>query len=266
MISLPLFKRNMISSIKLLLVFIAILAMYTSVIIYMFDPTLADTLNQYQEMMPGIMSAVGMSGSSGTLIEFLNTYLYGFLMLMIPTIFEIILINKLVMKYIDSGSMACLLSTPNSRKKIIITQILSILISIIILIVVITGIGLICSQSMFPNDLDVEKYIQLNISTMLLAFAMSGIAFVTACFSNESKWYLTFGAGLPVLFYLIKMLANMGGDLEKLKYFTIITLLPGDKIVEGASGVLSCNLILLGIAVILYVCGAIGFIKRDLPL
>ena len=266
MISLPLFKRNMISSIKLLVIFIAILAMYTSVIIYMFDPTLAETLAQYQELMPDIMSAVGMTGSSSTLIEFLNTYLYGFLMLMIPTIFEIILVNKLVMKYIDSGSMACLLSTPNSRRKIIITQIVSIIINIVVLIVSITCIGLVCSATMFPGELDVAKYIQLNISTVLLSFAMSGIAFIVACFTNESKYYIAFGAGIPVLFYLINMLANMGGDLEKLKYFTIITLLPGDKIVAGSSGILFSNLTLAAIGFLLYVCGTVGFIKRDLPL
>ena len=54
MISLPLFKRNMISAGKLSIIFIAILTMYTSVIIYMFDPELAEMLNQYQQMMPGL--------------------------------------------------------------------------------------------------------------------------------------------------------------------------------------------------------------------
>lgn len=37
----------------------------------------------------------------------------------------IIAVNKLVMGFIDNGSMAGILSTPNSRGKIIITQLLS---------------------------------------------------------------------------------------------------------------------------------------------
>lgn len=266
MISLPLFKRNMISAGKLSIIFIAILTMYTSVIIYMFDPELAKMLNQYQQMMPGVMSAVGMSGASGTLIEFIHTYLYGFLMLIFPMIFEIIIINNFVVKYVDSGSMACLLATPNSRKKIIITQLLSICLSIAFLIVVITGVGLACSAAMFKGELDISKYIQLNFSVLLLHFAISGITFFAACFFNESKGYFTLGAGLPILFYLINMLANMGGNLENLKYATIFTLFPGEKIISSGSGVFSSNLILALIGVILYIGGAACFVKKDLPL
>lgn len=266
MISSPLFKRNMVSSLKLNIIFIAVLAMYTSIIIYMFDPELAGMLEQYQEMMPGMMSAVGMSGSSGTLIEFIHTYLYGFIMLIFPLIFEIILVNKMVMKYVDSGSMACLLATPNSRCKIIVTQVLSICLSVIFLIIVTTMIGLFCSNIMFPGDLDIEKYIQLNFSILLLHFVLSGIAFLSACLFNESKGYFALGAGIPLAFYLINMLANMGNDLEKFKYFTIFTLVPGEEIIAGTSNVIYSNLTLCVIGILLYIFGSVYFVKKDLPL
>lgn len=264
MISLPLFKRNMITTSKLFAIFIPILAMYTTVIIYMFDPKLADMLKSYQDFMPQMMAAVGMTGTTGSLIEFIHTYLYGFIMLIIPLIFEIILVNLLLMKYQDSGSMACLLASPNSRKKIIFTQIISIFLSITILIILTVFIGLGCSAALFPDSLDVSKYIQLNISIFLLHFAISGIAFLAACLFNESKGYFALGAGLPILFYLIQMLSNMGGDLEFLKYFTIYTLFPGNEIVTEATGVLSSDLILAGIGLILYVSGAVRFTKKDL--
>ncbi len=266
MISLPLFKRNMISAGKLAIIFLAVLTMYTTVIIYMFDPAMAEMLNQYQEMMPGIMSAVGMSGSTGTLIAFINTYLYGFIMLIIPMVFEIILINKFVMKYIDNGSMALLLATPNTRRKIIITQLVSTVLSIALLLAIITAIGLVSSTAMFPGELDIQKYLQLNISIFLLHLVISGIAFLAACLFNESKGYFALGAGLPILFYLIQMIANMGEKMDYLKYCTIFTLFPGDKIVAGSNGVLSSNLILAGIGILLYTVGAIRFTKKDLPL
>jgi ABC-2 type transport system permease protein len=266
MISFPLFKRNMLSSVKIGMIFVAVLTMYISIIIYMFDPELADILTQYQEVMPWVMSAMGMSGSTGTLIDFINTYLYGFIMIIIPMIFQIILINKLLMKYIDSGSMACLLASPNSRKKIIYTQMISILLSVFALILVGTIVGLAFSQAIFPKELDISKYIQLNISTVLLQFAISGIAFFAACFFNESKGFFALGAGLPIAFYLIQMLSNMGGDLDFLKYFTLFTLLPGEEIIAGTTGVLSSNLILAGIGIILYLSGSTIFIKKDLPI
>lgn len=266
MISLPLFKRNMISAGKLATIFLAVLTMYTTIIIYMFDPAMAEMLSQYQEIMPGIMAAVGMSGSTGTLIAFINTYLYGFIMLIIPMVFEIILINKFVMKYVDNGSMACLLATPNTRRKIILTQLVSIILSIGFLIGIITVIGILSSATMFPGDLDIEKYLQLNLSIFLLHLVISGIGFFAACFFNESKGYFALGAGLPILFYLIQMIANMGEKLENLKYCTIFTLFPGDKIVEGASGFLSSNLVLAALGIILYIIGVIKFTRKDLHL
>ncbi len=186
-------------------------------------------------------------------------------MLIFPLIFEIILINKLVMKYVDSGSMAYLLATPNSRKKIILTQLLSIVLSITLLIIIITIIGILCSEIMFKGELDIPKYIQLNVSIWLLHLALSSISFFFACFFNESKGFFALGAGLPVIFYLINMLANMGGDLEKLKYFTIFTLVPGKEIIANSSYVLPYNLILATIAIVLYIFGVIRFIKKDLP-
>lgn len=266
MISFPLFKRNMLFAIKLSLIFVAVLTMYTVIIIYMFDPDLAEMLSQYQEVMPGMMAAVGMSGTTGTLIEFIHTYLYGFIMLVFPMIFGIILVNKMILKYVDSGSMACLLASPNSRTKIITTQLLSVILSITFLIAVITVIGIVSSSAMFPGELDVEKYIQLNISTLLLHFAISGIGVLAACFFNEARGYFSVGAGLPILFYLINMLANMGENLEKLKYFTIFTLTPYEEILTGSNGILSANLFLAGLAIVLYLCGAIVFVKKDLPI
>lgn len=264
MISLPLFKRNMLFSVKIGFIFLAILTMYTTMIIYMFDPTMAEMLVKYQDMMPGVMAAVGMTGSTGTLIAFINTYLYGFIMLIIPMVFEIILINKFVMRYIDNGSMACILSTPNTRLKIIITQLISVILSVAILLLLVTGIGAVSSAIMFPGELDLAQYLQLNLSVFLLHAMISSIAFLAACFCNESKGYFAIGAGVPVLFYLIEMLSNIGDKLEKLKYCTIFTLFPGDKIVEGTKGILGLNIAMVIIAIVVFSVSVTIFKKKDL--
>ena len=118
---MALFIRNLKQIVKPLLIFIIVLSMYTSIIIYMYNPSLIDMLNDYQKALPQTMSAFGMTGVATSLIEFIKIYLYGFLMLIFPMIFIIIITNMTIMKYVDSGSMANLLSTNNSRKKIIIS-------------------------------------------------------------------------------------------------------------------------------------------------
>lgn len=266
MISVPLLKRNLISGTKLMLAFLVILSMYTVIIIWMYDPDLSKALDQYAKLMPEIMAAVGMTGETGTLLAHINTYLYGFIMLLIPTVFVIMLVNKLIMKYIDNGSMACLLATPNSRRKIITTQLCAIGLLVIVLMVLMTGIGIACSQYMFPDELDISKYILLNVATLLLQLAVSGIAVTAACFFSDSKWYMLIGAGLPLLFYLFQMLSNMGEELEKLKYATLFTLMPGVRIVEGESGVWKSMLALGVIWIVLFAVGELRFERRDLSL
>lgn len=266
MIVWPLLKRNLLGGVKPFLVLLAVMCMYTSVIIYMFNPEFADMLNDYQAALPEMMAAVGMTGIAASLLDWIKIYLYGFIMMLFPLIFIIILVHKLVMGYVDSGSMANLLSTPNSRTKIIATQIFSAIFYVTLLMVCITAVGIICSEGWFPGELKLSTYVKLNASTLLLQLALTGIAFLAACCFNESKYYYAMGAGIPILFFLIQMLSNMGEKLEKLKYFTIYTLLPADEIISGQGGYLINHIVLAAIAIVLFGTGAWIFTKRDLPL
>ena len=265
MISSTLLKKEFKSNYRILLIFMAVLTMYTAVIVYMFDPELGEMLDAYVTLMPEVMSAFGMSNTGSNLVEFIANYLYGFFLLVFPMILEIILANKIVAKYMDTGSMAYLVSTPNSRKKIVTTQGLFLLLNLGILILYVTVLGIICSQIMFPGDLDINKFIMLNVSVFSVHIAISGICFFASCISNDMKLSYTIGAGIPIAFYIIQMLANMGGKLENLKYFTLFTLFDPNEIARG-SGNMAYVVATLFIGVILYVLGISIFSKRDLPL
>lgn len=215
--SKPLFIRNMKQMVKPILIFVAVLTMYQGVIIYMFDPELMNMLNDYQKLMPEMMAAVGMTGATNTLLEFVNTYLYGFLMQLFPFIFTLIIGHSFVMKYVDSGAMACLLASPNSRRKIIMTQMISMILSIFLLMGLLTGIGIGFAQGLFPGELDIKRFISLNTGAFLLQLMIGGIVFSAACFFNESKNFYMIGCGLPLIFFLISMMGNMGEKLEWMK-------------------------------------------------
>ena len=266
MISTPLFKRNVLQIIKPLMIFFEVLAMYTGIIIFMYTPSLMSVLGDFEKAMPGMMQAVGMSGNITSLIGFINVYLYGFIMLGFPMIFIIILGNSLIMRYVDSGSMACLLASPNSRHKIIVTQAISMISAIVVLMTVVTVFGIVCSELMFHGELDIKTYIILNASTLLLHLAIAGIVFFSACFFNDSKNFYSVGAGIPLVFFLINMLANMGGKLENFKFFSIYTLLPKDQIIAGESGVAVYNIALVLIAIVLFGAGIARFTKKDFSL
>lgn len=262
----PLLKRNMISCAKIFVILYAVISMYTVIIIYMYDPKLSDILNDYQQAMPGMMSAIGMTGIATNLLEWAQIYLYGFVMLLFPLIFIIILMQKLLVGYVDSGAMANLLATPNARRELIVTQAVSAVIWLAILIGTITVTGIACAEILFPKELDQKQYLMLNASTLLLQIAVCGIVFFVACVCSEAKHYYMFGAGIPLVFFLIQMIANMGEKLENLRYLTIYTLLPAAEIAQGQSGYWKENVMLAVIAAVFFTGGSAWFCRRNLSL
>lgn len=263
MISKPLFKRNISVMWKVYLIILAVLGMYVSVIVYMYNPEISDMLVQYQEAMPQMMSAFGMVGMAQNLLEWMQIYLYGFLMCVFPLIFIIIMGQRLIMHYIDSGSLASLLATPNTRRKIILTQLVSCILWIFILLASVTLIGIVACEIMFPKELDIEKYIYLNLCAFLLQLALTGIAFFSSCIFSEAKHYYLIGAGIPLLSFLIQMISNMGEKLENLKYLSIYTLFPAEKIIHGSGGIWKYNLTLAVMAMLLFAGGSYWFCRRD---
>ena len=265
MFSLTLFKREMKANIKLLTVFIYILTLYIFMIVYMFNPSSGTGWDAIIKLMPDIMKAAGFTSGGSTLIGSVATGLYGMIVLMFPMVFSIILANKLVAGYVDRGSMAYLLATPNKRVKLALTQALCLWVSIGILIAYTTVAIIIASAIMHPGLLDIGKLVLINVVIYFLHIAISGICFFASCISNDTKRSLSLGAGIPIVFFLIQMLANLGGKLTNLKYFTIFTLFNTTDIIAGKSVVFPI-LILIAVAIVLYGIGIFIFSKRDLPI
>ncbi len=266
MINGRLFKRGVQSSYVPVVIFIGVLAMYFSMIIYMFDPKLGETLEQMVKAMPQLMAMFNMDQAGSTLTSFITNYLYGFLMVLFPMVLVIMLCNRLVAKLVDTGSMAYLLAAPRKRLTVVVTQWAVLQAALLALILFCTGFCIAISEVVFPGQLDIPAILRLNIGAFLLHFAIGGICFFASCISNETKQSLGIGAGVSVLFYLISMLSNMGGKLEWLKYATIISLFDEVGLSHGDSGAMIGLPILAGIGIVLYLAGFAAFQKRDLPL
>lgn len=130
----------------------------------------------------------------------------------------------------------------------------------------VTIVGIVSCEIMFPGELAVGRYLMLNVSTWLLQTAVTGIVFFVACCVSDSKSYYLMGAGLPGVFFLIQMVSNMGEKLEKLKYVTIYSLLPVEEIIKENAVFPLQNGVLFLIATALFLLGAWQFQRRDLSL
>ena len=239
MMNLALYKREMKGSIKLLLIFGAIITMYVSIIISMYDPDLMKTLSSFAEAMPELMASVGMKADAATLIGFMVSYLYGFILLIFPMLFCILRGNALIAKYVDKGSMALLIAAPVKRRAV---------------------------ESGFPGDLDIADLFLLNGGLLCLHLFIGGVCFLSSCIFSDTKYSLAFGAGIPIFMYVLQMLANVGGDAEKAKYFTFFTLFKPDGIIAGEREAAVGILILFAGAVICFAAGMMIFDRKDLQI
>lgn len=122
MINKALYKREMKKSIKLLVIFAAVITLYVSIIIGMYDPEMMATLDKFYQIMPDLMASVGMTAGATTLIGFMISYLYGFILLLFPLLFIVLRANGLIAKYVDTGSIVALLAAPVKRRVIALTQ------------------------------------------------------------------------------------------------------------------------------------------------
>ena len=266
MINIELYKQETKANYKIFLIFSIITIIYTSLIIGMYNETQINSLKELYNTMPELMAAFGMTGMDTTLLEFLITYLYGFLYLVLPMVITIIIANKLVARHTDKGSMAQLLASPNSRTKVVLTQIKVLLTFIFITILFITISEIIAISINFPNELDIGKLICMNIGLLALHFAISGVCFLASCIFNETKNSLLIGAGIPTLFFLIQMISNIGNKLSNIKYLSIFTLFNPREILSDTfeSYIMIVSLFIIGI--ILYAISLIVFKRKDFPI
>ncbi len=264
--SMPLLKTEMKANVKMLILFMGIITLYAGVITAMYDPKLGEGMNAMAKSMPELFAAFGMENPGATLMDFIINYLYGFILNIIPYVFIIVMCYKLLAKYIDNGSLAYLLNSYYSRKRIVVTQGIVLLSGVMLLVVYASLLIIISSSFMYEEKLDVSKFLVLNLGLLCLEFFLAALGFLFACMFNELKYSIGAGAGLGLIFVLIQMLSQVNDKADFLKYFTPLSLFMPEKIVQYDTEALAGGGILFILAVCFLGISVIGFDKRDLPL
>jgi ABC-2 type transport system permease protein len=264
MFNFTLYKRGMRESWKMLLIFAAVLTVYVSIIITMYDPEMMTMLDEFSKAMPEIMAAVGMSPGASSLLGFMSSYLYGFILMVFPMVFAILCGNKLIARHVDRGSMTYLLAAPVKRSTVAFTQMKVIATGIFALTLYVTALQLFVGELAFPGELAIGKLLALNAGLLALQWFIGGISFLFSCICSDTKHATGLGAGIPALAYVLQMMANMGGNAENAKYATFFTLFNPDGIVAGERGAIAGAIVLFAGAIVLFSAAIVIFSKKDL--
>lgn len=210
------------------------------------------------------MVAVGMTPGATNLLGFLISYLYGFILLIFPMVFSMLRSNGLVAKYIDAGSMVYLVAAPVKRRTIAFTQMLVLLSGISLLMIYTTVLEFGMAEALFPGELVLSDLLLLNAGFLVLHVLIGGICFCASCICSELKYSALWGAGIPTLMYLFKMLSSVGEGAEYAKYLSVFTLFDPNGLVAMDHGAWLKVLVLLVGALVLYPLGITVFCKKDL--
>lgn len=262
-----LFKANVKNNLALGLFITCLLLLYTTISVGMFDPINAESMESMLSMMPeGMVKALGFDGLGTELTGYLGHYLYGFIYLVFPIIFTIITSNKLIAKHVDSGSMTYLLTTPHTRKTIARTQAIYLAFSSFMIIAINTAVAIAMSQMMFKGLLDIPAYLGLSLVTYLCIYVIGAIGFFFSCLFNDVKNSLSFGAVLPILFVVLKMVSAVSEETEFLKYFSLYSVIDVNQILTSSSYTLISSAALLLLGTVIYVISIELFDRRSLSL
>ena len=264
MINLTLYKRELKGSIRLIVIFAAVITLYISIIISMYDPKQMALLDGIVESMPEIMAAVGMKAGAVNLTGFMISYLYGFILLLFPMVFCILRGNGLIAKYIERGSMVSLAAAPVKRHTIAFTQMTVLVSGILFLIIYSTVLQIVCSEVSAPGELEVTELLRLNMGLLCLHLFIGGICFLASCIFSDTRYSVGVGAGIPTFMYVLQVLSNVGGHADKARYFTFFTLFDPDGIIIGDSSAVFGAAMLFAGSIVLYSLGIIVFSRKDL--
>ncbi len=266
MINKHLLKKELKSTSKIWILFLGIITMYSFIIVGMYDPEFSSVLDSVVASAPELLAAFGFTTTPTDLVSFITNYLYGFIVVVIPLIFTIILSYRLVGRYVDNGSMAYLLTTPYSRKKVILTQITSQFLFIVGYVMYIFLIILFATYLFFPNELDIFLFLKMNIGLLGLHLFFASITFLISTIFNDAKKIIGICSALVIVSVLLQMISQVSSDIEFFKYFTPLTLFATHDILAGETLGYILMTILYISAIFFYIIAVTTFCKKDLPL
>lgn len=260
-----LIKKEIKSNSKIYIIFLSVIAIYIFSLLSMYNPELEESLIALEKSMPEVLAILGMQNRGTTLLDFILNYLYRFVLIVTPFIYTVIMCYKLVTKYEEKGAMAYLLNSHYSRKQIILTQGINLLLGISVMIVFETALTILSCTFMFQGELDIIGFLTLNFGLLILQIFLATFCFMFTCAFSEIKYSVGLGAGIGSLFIMIQMVSQVY-DNKLLKYCNPLSLFNPDQIIEYNPISLLCIGILFVLSILFFIVAVKAFKRKDLNL
>lgn len=221
-----------------------------------------------QAMPEGVGNAFGLNNGFASAEAFISGEYYGLILVLILSIVCVQMSTQLMARLVDRGSMAYLLATPTTRRKVAFTQALVLATSLFIIMAVTTLAGFLGKIWFLDGDYPFNsgRFLQLNTVAFLLFFAVGGLSFLVSSVSNDEKKALGISGAITFGFFTLDLLGKISAKLDGLRYLTVFTFYQPGNIINGTVDVTQVSICLLLIGLVAFALGIELFRRRDLPL
>lgn len=245
-------------------VFAAILTMYTSIIIGMYDPEAGKAMLELIKSMPKFFETVGITSVVDTLVKHLNSYLFGFIYKVFPLVMVVFGTWAVYVKPLTTKTLTTEMSAPISRGQIAATQIVSLVTQVIALMGYVFVLTLVLSEINFPGELDRAVYMRLMFGLIGLLLFESALCYAVAIVVPRAQ--LGIGIALCLAFLLMQMLAQAADSVSWLELCTPLTLFNQTGLMEGSKIAFLQAIILYLLAVLFFSGSAFYFTRKNITL
>ena len=246
MINIPILKKNFREHIWLWGIVTAVLVLYLFLLLGTYAPDgKAGVILLFSGLPSAVQTALGAGNYGLSLSGILGGYFWENIFTLVPFVFSIPVAASFVAGKLESGAFAWILSAPVEREKLLFTQIYSFTFALFALFFVNCLVGIVCGLAFCGSYFVISEFLLM---------------------CDEKALAVMITTGIVLLFYILKMLASLGGIFGYLKYVTIFSMYLADDVIDGGMFFIWKYPVLILAGVLVYWLSMRIFEKRDLPL
>lgn len=233
-------------------------------LIAVYWPAVRDSpdLQSFTRDLPEAMRALIGEGDYGTAAGFLNAELFAFMM---PLLFLIVAIGigaGAITREEERGTIDLLLSTPLTRRRLLVEKALGGML-------VLLGLGVVLFTALvlggWAVDMGIgaDRFAAVSFAVVLVALPFGALALLIACATGSHGLALGLASTAAVAAYMLDALAPLIGSLERWQELSPFAWYASDEVLAGGLALGNVAL-LVGVALALTAGALLALDRRDL--
>lgn len=227
-------------------------------------PSVRDSadLQSFTRNLPEAMRALVGGGDYATATGFLNAELFAFMM---PLLFLIVAIGmgaRAVVGEEERGTIDLLLSTPLTRRRMLVEKALG---GVLVLLALggVLFAALLAGGALVDMGVPAARFAAISLAVVLVALPFGALALLVGCATGSHGLALGLTSAAAVAAYMLNALAPLIGSLERWQDASPFAWYASGDVLAGRLSLAHVAL-LIGTAVVLAVAAAVALEHRDL--